>query len=85
MWILAGSLAGWVGYALLGLNPKRGLLVSIVIGAIGGMVGGAFLTPLLSQIPVNPGDFSPLAFVAAIASAAASLTVADIVHGRFRK
>jgi len=83
MWVLGGSLAGWVGFSPLGFNPKRGLLVSIVIGAIGGLVGGALLTPLLSPIPVNSEDFNPLAFVAAIALAVASLTVADMIHRRF--
>ena len=40
LWILAGGILGWVGYAFLGYNAERAKLVPILIGAAGGFFGG---------------------------------------------
>ena len=52
MWILAGGILGWVGYSYMGFNEGRGMVVSSVIGAIGGVVGGKMIAPMLSLIHI---------------------------------
>jgi len=68
MWILAGGALGWAGFRLLGINQRRGTLVSIVIGALGGLIGGQMLSPMMSSSPIVSGDFNVQAlFIAAVA------------------
>ncbi len=84
LWALAGCAAGWIGFAVMGFNRKRGLLTSIIIGMAGGLVGGNLLAPMLSTgIAVNPSDFNPFPLVIAFAFAAACLIVSSMVHKRF--
>ena len=49
-WMLAGTVIGWIGFSHLRFNPKRGLVVSIIIGIAGGLLGGAWLTPLIETV-----------------------------------
>ena len=84
-WILAGAAIGWIGFCYLRFNPKRGLVVSIIIGMAGGLIGGALLAPLLgvNALTVSSGDFNPLSLFSAFASALACLTVTDMIYKRF--
>jgi uncharacterized membrane protein YeaQ/YmgE (transglycosylase-associated protein family) len=83
MWVLAGAAIGWAGFAVLGFNEARGMYVSIVIGAVGGFLGGNVLAPMLSSAAVAPEAFNFLALFVAAISAAACLTIGNMVHKRF--
>lgn len=85
IWILAGATIGWAGYALLNFNEFRGVVVSVVLGAAGGFIGGQVLTPMLtSPAPVGiPAGFDSLALFIAAASAATFLMIGNLVHKRF--
>ena len=85
IWILAGGAIGWAGYALLHFNEYRGVVVSVVLGAAGGFLGGKVLTPMLtSPAPLGiPDGFDSLALFVAAASAAAFLAIGNLVHKRF--
>lgn len=84
LWVLAGGVAGWIGYAVMGLNHSRGMLTSIIIGMVGGLLGGMVLAPMLSaSVAVHPGDFNPFPLVMAFAFAAACLIISNMIHKRF--
>jgi uncharacterized membrane protein YeaQ/YmgE (transglycosylase-associated protein family) len=82
MWIVAGAGIGWIGYALLKANRKRGLFDSIVIGSAGGFFGGYLLAPLLGGVEI-PGVLSPFALVVALASATACLIIGNLLSKRY--
>jgi uncharacterized membrane protein YeaQ/YmgE (transglycosylase-associated protein family) len=57
LWMLVGAGIGWIGYTVLGFNEALGRFFSIVVGAIGGIVGGkelapVFATPLVGEVSV---------------------------------
>lgn len=84
LWVLAGGIAGWIGYTYMKFNARRGLMISIVIGMAGGYFGGRILAPMLgSATAVNAGDFSPFPLFIALASAAACLIIGNMIHERF--
>jgi len=82
IWVLAGAVLGWVGYSYLAFNEARGRTVSIAIGAMGGLLGGKIVAPMLTAAPL-PGDFSLPALLVASAVAAAALAVGNLVHARW--
>jgi uncharacterized membrane protein YeaQ/YmgE (transglycosylase-associated protein family) len=82
MWILAGGFLGWLGYSYLGFNEERGIVVSAVIGASGGMLGGKLVAPMFTAAPV-PGDFNASGLFFAAAVAAALLALGDMVYKRW--
>jgi uncharacterized membrane protein YeaQ/YmgE (transglycosylase-associated protein family) len=82
IWILAGGILGWVGYAFLGFNAERAKMVPVLIGAAGGFFGGKVVAPLFTAVAV-PVDFSMAALVFAAIVAAAFLAASNFVYDRW--
>ena len=83
LWLVAGAVLGWVAIAYFGLNKDRGTIVSIVIGAAGGVVGGKLVAPMFVAGAAVPGEFSMAALIVVLASSAACLAVGNLVHNRY--
>ena len=85
IWMLAGAALGWAAYAFLGLSEGRGKLASIVIGAMGGVLGGKLIAPMLTApVPAAvAADFSMSALVIAAFVASTLLVVANLVYKRW--
>jgi uncharacterized membrane protein YeaQ/YmgE (transglycosylase-associated protein family) len=83
MWILAGGALGWISFNYLNANVDRGMVTSVIIGMVGGLIGGNLLAPLFANAVAEPGVFSPLALLVAAASAGACLIISNMVHKRF--
>lgn len=83
MWMLAGGILGWVGYKFLDINERRGMIVSIIIGAVGGFFGGNMIAPMFTAAVAIPGDFSSSGLIFAAAAAAVFLAVGNLVHNRW--
>ena len=82
LWILAGGILGWVGYAFLGYNADRAKVVPILIGAAGGFFGGKVVAPLFTAVAV-PASFSMAALVFAAIVAAAFLAAGNFAYNRW--
>jgi uncharacterized membrane protein YeaQ/YmgE (transglycosylase-associated protein family) len=83
LWIFAGAIVGWVAYAVAGYNEERGLIVSIIVGAFGGAVGGMALAPMLMTAAATPPGVNTPALVIAVAVAATLLVLCNVVHKRW--
>jgi uncharacterized membrane protein YeaQ/YmgE (transglycosylase-associated protein family) len=83
IWMLSGAIVGRLGYSVAGLNDARAKRDSIVIGALGGVVGGYLAAPIFKAAAASPGDFSFPALCIAAAMAAAALYVRNLVHNRW--
>ena len=83
MWVLAGGFAGWVAFTYIHANASRGLLISMSIGMAGGLFGGHVLAPMLGDSASMADALSPGALLMAIASAAACLTIGEMIWRRF--
>ena len=82
IWILAGGILGWVGYAFLGYNADRARFVTILIGSAGGFFGGKVVAPLFTAVAA-PVDFSLAALVFAAIVAAAFLAASNFTYNRW--
>ena len=83
IWILTGGIAGWIGYSYVKFNADRGMVASVIIGMIGGFIGGKMLAPMLGAVVSASNDFNMFSMVVALASAAACLTVGNVVSERY--
>lgn len=73
-------------YAYLDLNRERGLIVSIVIGAIGGVIGGKLIAPMFTSpaaAAAAQGEVSMATVIFAGVAAAAALAAGNVVHKRW--
>ena len=83
LWLAAGAVLGWMAIEFLGINKHRGTIVSIVIGAIGAVIGGKLVAPMVGAIAAAPGEFSLPALMVVMASSAALLVFDNLVHNRY--
>ena len=83
MWMLAGGILGWAGYAFLGFNEERGTVVSVIIGAVGGLIGGKLIAPMFTAAAAVPDAFSLSALFFAAAVAAGFLAAGNLVGKRW--
>jgi len=83
MWVVAGGALGWIGYSVLNVNKERGMVISVIIGVLGGFFGGNVLAPILGAVTDTPNDFSLFSLVIAMTSAAACLAIGNLVSNRY--
>jgi uncharacterized membrane protein YeaQ/YmgE (transglycosylase-associated protein family) len=81
VWILVGSVVGWIGYARFGFNEERGRNVSMLIGAAGALIGAKMLAPMFVAMP--PGEFPVFAIFIAAGAASAALVLGNLVSERW--
>lgn len=83
IWVLAGAVAGWIGYTYMKFNEDRGMIVSVIIGAVGGFFGGNVLAPMLGAVTDTPNTFSLFSLAVALAAAAGCLAIGNLVSNRY--
>jgi len=83
MWVLTGGVIGWMGFAMLNANQERGMVLSIIIGVLGGLFGGNVLAPILGAVTDTPNDFSLFSMAIAVTSAVACLAIGNLVSNRY--
>lgn len=81
-WMVTGALLGWAGCTYFRVNKARGVLVSAIIGAMGGMVGGKLVAPMFVTAAVA-SDFSTPTLIVATGVAAGFLVVGNLVYDRW--
>jgi uncharacterized membrane protein YeaQ/YmgE (transglycosylase-associated protein family) len=83
MCVLAGAALGWIAFAYMRINAARGLVISVIIGAVGGFFGGNVLAPMLGAAVDTPNIFNPFSTLVAVASAAGCLAIGNLLSRRF--
>lgn len=80
--VIAGGLVGGAAHVFVKANHDTGVLVSMVIGAMGGFLGGKVVAPMLGVFAIAD-VFSPSLLLLALAGAAACLIIADLLSNRY--
>jgi uncharacterized membrane protein YeaQ/YmgE (transglycosylase-associated protein family) len=81
MWVLAGGILGWASCAYLRFNEARGVLISTILGAVGGLIGGKLIAPMF--LTPAAADFSIPALFFAAAVAAGLLAAGNLIYNRW--
>lgn len=58
IWLVVGGLIGWVASMIMRTDAQQGIILNVVVGIIGALLGGWFLSPLLGTGTINSNDFS---------------------------
>jgi len=83
LYALAGGIAGWLAFTVVGYNAERGLMISLVMGAFGALIGGHVIAPALVSSAAAQTGVSMPAVIIAFAAAATCLFAGNQVQKRW--
>lgn len=82
IWLIAGAIIGWLASRLMGTDGQQGLLLDIVVGGIGALVAGWFISPLVGVGTINQNDFSIPSLFVSLVGAVILLAAVRLVRGK---
>jgi uncharacterized membrane protein YeaQ/YmgE (transglycosylase-associated protein family) len=83
VWLVAGGLIGWLSYRYMGFNEARGVAVTMVIGAVGALVGAKLIAPMFMAATTPSTELSLPLMLFALGAAVGSLVLGNMLHQRW--
>jgi uncharacterized membrane protein YeaQ/YmgE (transglycosylase-associated protein family) len=80
IWLIVGGLIGWVASMLMRTNGQQGILLNVVVGVIGAVLGGWFLSPLVGVSTINQGNLSVPSLLVSLLGAVILLAIVNLVR-----
>jgi uncharacterized membrane protein YeaQ/YmgE (transglycosylase-associated protein family) len=80
IWLVVGGVIGWLASLLMKTNDQQGILLNVVVGVVGAMVAGWFITPLVGIGTINQDNFSLPALMVSFLGAAVLLGIVNLVR-----
>lgn len=78
IWLIVGGLIGWVASMLMKTNDQQGMVLNVVVGIVGAMLGGWFISPLVGVGTINQDNFSLPALLVSLVGAAILLAIVNL-------
>jgi uncharacterized membrane protein YeaQ/YmgE (transglycosylase-associated protein family) len=75
MWLIIGGLIGWLASIVMKTNHQQGMFLNIVVGIVGAMLAGWFISPLLGISTINQDNFSMAAMLVSFLGAVVLLAL----------
>jgi uncharacterized membrane protein YeaQ/YmgE (transglycosylase-associated protein family) len=82
IWLIVGGLIGWVASLIMRTDAQQGLFLNIVVGIVGSLLGGWFLSPLLGISTINQGNFSIGGLLVSLLGAIVLLAIVNFIRRR---
>lgn len=78
IWLIVGGVIGWLASMLMKTNNQQGMILNVVVGIVGAMIAGWFISPLVGVGTINQNDFSLPALVVSFIGAAVLLAIVNL-------
>jgi uncharacterized membrane protein YeaQ/YmgE (transglycosylase-associated protein family) len=80
IWLVVGGLIGWVASMVMRTDGQQGILLNVVVGVIGAVLGGWFLSPLFGVSTINQSNFSVPSLLVSLLGAVILLAIVNVVR-----
>jgi uncharacterized membrane protein YeaQ/YmgE (transglycosylase-associated protein family) len=80
IWLIVGGVIGWLASMLMKTDGQQGLFLNVVVGIVGAMLGGWFLSPLVGVSTINQDNFSLPGLAVSFVGAAILLAIVNVVR-----
>ncbi len=80
IWLCVGGVLGWLASIVMKTNAQQGVLLNIVVGIVGAMLAGWFLSPLVGVGTINQQNFSLPSLAVSFVGAAALLAIVNLIQ-----
>ncbi len=78
--IIIGGVLGWLASMVMKTDGQQGIFLNIVVGLIGAVIAGLFLTPMLGGAPITDGAFDIRSLVVSFIGALVLLAIVNLVR-----
>lgn len=78
IWLIVGGVIGWLASILMKTNGQQGMFLNVVVGVIGAMLGGWFISPLVGVGTINQNNFSMPALFVSFVGAVILLAIVNL-------
>ena len=80
IWLVVGGVIGWLASIFMKTDGQQGIILNVVVGIMGAMLAGWFLSPLVGVGTINQSNFSLPALVVSFVGAVMLLAIAGILR-----
>ncbi len=82
IWLIIGGLIGWLASMLMKTDGQQGIFLNVIVGIVGAMLGGWFISPLVGVATINQNNFSMPALLVSFVGAVILLAIVNLVFRR---
>jgi uncharacterized membrane protein YeaQ/YmgE (transglycosylase-associated protein family) len=80
IWLVVGGLIGWVASMIMRTDAQQGVILNVVVGIVGALLGGWFLSPLFGAGTINQNDFSIAGLGVSLLGAIILLAIVNLIR-----
>ncbi len=80
IWLIVGGVIGWLASMLMKTNDQQGMVLNVVVGIVGAMLGGWFISPLVGVGTINQDNFSLASMLVSFVGAAILLAIVNLLR-----
>ena len=80
IWLIMGGVIGWLASMLMKTNDQQGMFLNVVVGIVGAMLAGWFISPLVGIDTINQSNFSLPSLLVSFIGAAILLAIVNLVR-----
>ncbi|MCB1624200.1 MAG: GlsB/YeaQ/YmgE family stress response membrane protein [Pseudomonadales bacterium] len=78
LWLIVGGIVGWIASMIMRTNPQQGIFLNIVVGVVGALLAGWFISPLLGIGTINQSNFSLPSVLVSLVGAIILLAIVNL-------
>lgn len=78
IWLIVGGLIGWLASMLMKTDGQQGIVLNVIVGIVGAMLAGWFISPLVGVGTINQDNFSLPALLVSFVGAAVLLGIVNL-------
>ena len=78
IWLVVGGLIGWLASMLMKTNDQHGMFLNVVVGIVGALLAGWFISPLVGIGTINQNNFSVGGLLVSFVGAAILLAIVNL-------
>lgn len=78
IWLILGGVIGWLASIMMKTNDQQGMFLNVIVGIVGAMLGGWFISPMVGVSTINQNNFSLPSLLVSFVGAVILLVIVNI-------
>jgi uncharacterized membrane protein YeaQ/YmgE (transglycosylase-associated protein family) len=80
IWLVVGGLLGWLASLIMRTDAQQGVILNVVVGVVGALLAGWFLSPLFGVSTINQSNFSIPGLLVSLLGAVVLLAIVNLIR-----